>query len=113
MLEPSHYNLMKTQNIELNSNNSLKKAAEMETEELTMWFAFCNALKFVNIGEDIFKETVAEHDIPYKAIYNYVQTVSGDIKSCLNSNGGIPMKYALESNSDEARNIEEIDYHFT
>ena len=103
---------MNTQSIELNSTNKLKSAAEMETEELTMWFAFCNALKFVNVGEDLYKETVAEHDIPYKAIYNYVQTVSGDIKACLKDSGGIPMKYALDARADESRNIEEIDYHF-
>ena len=83
----------------------------MSDTELSMWFAFCNAIKFVNVGEELYKENVTENDIPYKALYNYVQTVSGDMRSCLKVNKGIPMKYSLCCANEEARNITEIDYH--
>jgi len=101
---------MKPHKTESDSTNATPSRT-MSNTELTMWFAFANAMKFVNIGEDIYKQDVPEHDIPYKAIYNYVQTVSGDIRVCLDANGGIPMKYALFSDTDESRNVEEIDYH--
>lgn len=103
---------MINQVIELNLTNSYTKpASEMSEIELTKWIAFLNALKFVNIGEDIYKTDVPEHDIPYKSICNYVQTVSGDIRECFRTNKGIPMKYSLCCENDEARNIEEIAYH--
>lgn len=103
---------MNNQAIELDLTSSHPKpAAEMSEIELTKWFAFLNAMKFINVGEEIYKTDVPEHDIPYKSICNYVQTVSGDIKECLRTNNGIPMKYSLCGQNEEARNIEEITYH--
>lgn len=103
---------MNNQSIELDLTNRYSKPAkEMSDVELTKWFAFCNAMKFINIGEDMYKTDVPEHDIPYKSICNYVQTVSGDIRECLKINKGIPMKYSLCGTTDEARNVEEISYH--
>ena len=98
--------------IDLNLNSSFHKPAkEMDDTELSLWFAFCNAIKFVNVGEELFKEEVTENDIPYKALYNYVQTVSGDMRSCLKANNGIPLKYSLCCGHEESKNITEIDYH--
>lgn len=85
------------------------KASQMNTDELATWFAFCNALKFINLGEEEFKEEVRERDIPYSAILNYTQTVSGDIKQFLKHKDGIPLKYSLDTSMEESRKIEEIE----
>lgn len=93
-----------------NKDNALKSASEMDTRELSTWIAFCNGLKFINLGESSYDQEVQEKDIPYSAILNYTQTVSGDIRRCLDENGGIPMKYSLDSSSEESRNIQEIEF---
>jgi hypothetical protein len=100
----------KTESKLSNKDNSLKSASEMSSAELSTWFAFCNGLKFINLGETSYKEEIQERDIPYSAILNYTQTVSGDIEQYLHSKGAIPMKYSLDSSVAEAHDIEEVTF---
>lgn len=88
---------------------SIDSAKNMSDEELSAWFAFCNSLKFINCGEQQYKESIDECDIPYSAILNYTRTVSGDILQFLKSRNGIPMKYSLDMRQKEEFNVEEIE----
>lgn len=100
---------MKIKNIELKLPNNTNNAQSMTDDALATWFAFCNALKFINLGENEYHEEIRERDIPYSAILNYTQTVSGDIKQYLKHKDGIPLKYSLDTSIEESRKIEEID----
>lgn len=112
MSEQSVLNHMKIKKIESKLPNvdvDIKSAEQMDNNELATWYAFCNALKFINLGEKSFHEEVRERDIPYNAILNYTQTVSGDIVQYLNTKKGIPLKYSLDVSMEESRRIDEID----
>ena len=84
----------------------------MNDAELATWFAFCNALKFINIGEGSFQESIQETDIPYSAISNYTQAVSGDLQQYLKAKRGVPLKYSLDVSMVESHKIDDVvDIH--
>ena len=103
---------MKTSKIELRLTEEVSPipANEMNNRQLTNWFAFANALKFINIGQSRFDTDISEGNISYSALVNYTKTVSGDIAQCLKQYRGIPMKYSLDLNEEDALNYEEITY---
>jgi hypothetical protein len=93
-------------------SGKLKKASEMNDVELATWFAFCNALKFINLGENSYKESIEETDIPYSAISNYTQSVSGDLQQYLKIKKGVPLKYSLDVSMKESHKIDDVvDIH--
>lgn len=82
----------------------------MSTKELCNWFAFCNALKFINLKEKETGSKISSQDIDTRAVTTYISEISGDISINLREKGGIPMKYSLDPTIEEAKDLEEIYY---
>jgi hypothetical protein len=104
--------MSKTSRIELNLNETLKETEKepLTDQELVNWFAFANALKFINAGEEIYNKNINEENIAYKAILTYTQTTSGDIEQYLKFKKGVPMKYSLSTSHCDSLSMEEISY---
>ena len=82
----------------------------MGTEEFSNWWAFCNALKFINYTSARTRKPIRERDIDCRTIINYVEDVGGDIATCLRETKGIPYKYALCSIGKEADDLQDLNY---
>lgn len=90
----------------------LKTAKEMGTQEFSNWWAFCNALKFINYTSERIRKPIQERDIDCRGIINYVEEVGGDIATCIRETAGIPYKYALCSIGKEAEDLRDLDYAY-
>jgi len=86
----------------------MKTAKEMDNIELTKWFALMNALKYVNLGEDIYDQKIDAINA-HEGICKYVESVSGDMLTYLREWGGVPYKYSLDSSDEESKQIDELD----
>ena len=84
---------------------------QMTRKELCNWFAFCNALKFINLKEKETGEKIESINIDTRALTYYTHEVSGDIQTSLREKGGIPMKYSLDASIEEAKITDEIMYN--
>lgn len=91
-------------------NYPIRKADDMSLEELTNWYSFMNAIKFVSIfckKKGIDPDTI---ELDSREISKYIQTTSGDILTNLKERYGVPLKYSLDASCEEARSIEELQY---
>jgi hypothetical protein len=84
---------------------------KMNLQTFCNWFALCNALKFINNGCELSGKYVDENDLDYRGIINYVNSVGGDIMTCVKQTKGIPFKYCLNNKTDDFE-IEDISYEF-
>lgn len=84
----------------------------MPIKERCNWIALCNALKFINHTSSTTGKKVDEKDIDYREMINYIESVSGDIETCLREKGGVPFKYSLVTNSEDSKEIEDLTYSF-
>jgi hypothetical protein len=100
---------MKTENNESQSSDNYD---EMSEQEFCNWLALCNALKFINNTSEISGKIVDEKDIDYREMINYINTVSGDISTCLKEKQGVPFKYSLDTSLKESLEIEDLSYEF-
>jgi hypothetical protein len=100
---------MKTKN---NESQSTDNSEEMSEQEFCNWIALCNALKFINNTSEISGKHVNEKDFDYKEMINYINTVSGDISTCLKEKQGVPFKYSLDTRLKESLEIEDLTYEF-
>jgi hypothetical protein len=98
---------MKIKNNALYSNEE-----EMSKEEFCNWLALCNALKFINNTSQLTGKFIDEKDIDYREMINYINTVSGDIATCLREKAGVPFKYSLDTSTKESLDIEDLNYEF-
>lgn len=85
---------------------------QMDLKTFCNWFALCNALKFINNGCELSGKQVDENDLDYRGIINYVNSVGGDIMTCVKHTKGIPFKYSLNYNRIDDVEIEDISYEF-
>ncbi len=88
----------------------IKSAKEMTNTEISNWYAFANALKFINLKSRQTKREIKELEIDARDLQRYVDEVSGDVKTNLENFGGIPFKYSLEMDNEDAQNMNEIAY---
>jgi hypothetical protein len=91
-------------------NYKILPANEMSLEELTNWFSFLNAIKFISVfckKKGIDPDTI---ELDSREIAKYIQTTSGDILTNLQERFGVPLKYSLDPSCEEAKSIEEIQY---
>jgi hypothetical protein len=88
----------------------IKMASEMDDEELCNWFAFMNAVKFINSYCNKKHIDANSVDLDSREIEKYIRTTSGDILTNLREQGAIPLKYSLDASHEESKNIEEINY---
>lgn len=88
----------------------VKSAYEMNNTELSNWFAFANALKFINLKSRQRRREVKELEIDARDLQRYVDEVSGDVQTNLEKFGGVPHKYSLDSSNEDAQNMNEIAY---
>jgi hypothetical protein len=94
-------------------NNALYlNEEEMSEEEFCNWLALCNALKFINNTSELTGKFIDEKDIDYREMINYINTVSGDIATCLREKSGVPFKYSLDTSSTESLETEDLSYEF-
>jgi hypothetical protein len=84
----------------------------MSMTAVTNWFAFLNALKFINIKEKTTGVKIKEKEIDARSIISYIKSVGGDLYMNLKHRNGIPFKYSLATNHDGSRDIAEINYDF-
>lgn len=87
-------------------------SSSMKESEFANWVAFCNALKFINLTSKKRNVEIEEKDLDYRAIMNYVDSVSGDIITSIKSRHAIPLKYSLNTYEEESRNTDELTYEF-
>ena len=85
---------------------------EMSEQEFCNWLALCNALKFINNTSQLTGKFIDEKDIDYREMINYINTVSGDIATCLREKAGVPFKYSLDTSTKESLDIEDLNYEF-
>lgn len=93
-----------------NDNYQIIPAAEMSTEELSNWFAFCNAIKFIGMfckQKGIDPDTI---ELDSRELSKYIDVTSGDILTNLRESMGVPLKYSLDMQSEECRCIDEVQY---
>lgn len=93
-----------------NDNYKILPAAQMSDQELANWFAFGNALKFINIFCKRKGINPDSRELDSREVQKYIETTSGDILTCLREQGAIPLKYSLDMASEECRSIEEVQY---
>jgi hypothetical protein len=84
----------------------------MDKEELSNWWALCNALKFINHTSKMRNVIVDEKDLDYREILNYISSVSGDIATCMSIRNGVPYKYSLCTDNNESFDLDDLDYDF-
>lgn len=89
--------------------NNKTLSNNMTVDEFCNWFALANALKFINNTSALTGKSIKEKDIDTRQMIEYVNSVSGDIKTCLETSGGIPHKYSLVS-SEDSLNTNELSY---
>ncbi len=89
-----------------------KTSKEMTRDELCRYFSFMNAVKFVGLHCRKHKIPPDSVELDSRNMLKYMKEVQGDIKMCLTTKGGIPLKYSLHAHTEESRSIEEIDYSF-
>lgn len=93
-----------------NDNYKIIPASEMKGEELSNWFAFCNALKFFTVfckKKGINPDSI---ELDSREVSKYVEVTAGDILTNLREHGGIPLKYSLDMQSEESKDITEVQY---
>lgn len=93
-------------------NYPIKWVSEMTVPEVSRWFALCNALKFINHSSQLTGIEVKEKDIDYREILHYIESVGGDIETCLMKNRGIPYKYSLDINMEDSLDLTEVCYEY-
>lgn len=93
-------------------NYPIKSASQMTLAEMSKWFALCNALKFINHTSQLTGVDVLERDIDYRAVLHYIESVGGDIETCLKKNRGIPYKYSLDISLDDSLDLTEVSYDY-
>lgn len=93
-------------------NYPIKSAKKMTLEEMSRWFALCNALKFINHSSQLTGVEVAEKDIDYREVLHYIESVGGDIETCLEKNRGIPFKYSLDISLEDSLDLTEVSYEY-
>lgn len=91
-------------------NYSAKSSKQMTPEIRCKYFAFLNAIKFINIGSRKRGINPDSLELDSRMMKNYINAVEGDILSCLKQKGGIPMKYSLDCNHEEAQDFGELQY---
>lgn len=105
-------NTKKTKLASLPDKYPIHPAEEMELDEFSKWMALCNALKFINHTSQVSGIQVDEKDIAHGELINYINSVSGDIQTCLREKGGVPFKYSLISSQEEAVIADDLTYDF-
>lgn len=93
-----------------NDKYKITPASEMKGEELSNWFAFCNAIKFINVfckKKGINADSI---ELDSRELSKYIETTAGDILTNLREHGGVPLKYSLDMQSEECRDISEVQY---
>lgn len=93
-----------------NDNYHILPASEMSAQELSNWFAFCNAIKFITVfckRKNINPDSI---ELDSRELSKYVEITSGDIYTSLKEKSGIPIKYSLEMDSEECRSVDEVQY---
>jgi hypothetical protein len=93
-------------------NYPIKKAEDMNVEEVSKWMALCNALKFINHTSQLTGVVVEEKDIDYREVLHYIDSVGGDIETCLKKLKGIPFKYSLSLELEDSIDFAEINYEY-
>lgn len=96
----------------LSDKYKILPASQMSLDEEAKWMALCNALKFINNTSQLTGVQIKEKDISHGDLLTYINNVSGDIKTCVETMGGIPFKYSLSSSTEESKNTEELSYEF-
>lgn len=89
-----------------------RPSRDMDTVELSNWWALCNALKFINHTSKARNVIIDEKDLDYREILNYISSVSGDIATCIDAAYGVPFKYSLFSDTEDSYNTDDLSYEF-
>lgn len=94
---------------ELSSSNPSKN---MDLQTFCNWFALCNALKFINTGCELSGKHIDENDLNYRGMVNYIESVGGDIMTCVKTKKSIPLKYCLNCTKIDDIEINDISYEY-
>lgn len=83
--------------------SKLRTSKEMSRKELCNWFAFLNSIKFSSIFARNKNIDANQYDIPWNKHLTYIKTISGDLQKYLDEKNGIPFKYSLSLNHEDAK----------
>lgn len=91
-------------------NYQILNANEMSNVELSNWFSFCNAIKFISLHcrqKNINPDSI---ELDSRELSRYIHTTAGDILTNLTERNCIPMKYSLNTKHEEAKSTDEVAY---
>lgn len=83
---------------------------DMTTAIMCRYYAFMNAVKFVACGAKRRGIDPDSVELDSRIMKKYIDTVEGDIVTCLKAKGGIPLKYSLDPSIEESQNVTELQY---